>query len=116
MNEPLLAFLLAVGVINAGLIIYYGWPHWWAPVIAFLIGFAPLISNIIAWEVASWFGCYVHEGTVPPCVVGSIDIGATLHYMAIAGFLLALTWSFAVASIVLFAAALVRSVRRRLAH
>jgi hypothetical protein len=114
-GDPFPIILFAIGVGSTALIIYYGWQRWWAPVIAFAIGFTPLISNIIAWQVASWFGCYVHEGTVPPCLVGSTDIGWPLHFMAIAGLLFALTWPFAAASIVLFTAALVRTVRRRLA-
>ena len=44
-GDPSLIILAAVGVIIIALIIYYGWRRWWAPVIAFAIGFAPLIFN-----------------------------------------------------------------------
>ena len=109
-GDPFLTILAAVGVMNTALIIYYGWRRWWAPVIAFPIGFAPLISNIVGHSVASLLGCPVHEWYAN-C---SGPFGGLLSLMMIAGLLIGLTWPFAVASLVLFAAALVRSVRRRL--
>ena len=111
-----MVFLLGVGVVNTVLSIYYGWRRWWAPVIAFPIGFAPMISNITAHEVASWLGCEIHEWYAYHCPVGPIDISGLLSLMVIAGLLIGVTWPFAIASIVLFAAALVRSVRRRMAR
>jgi hypothetical protein len=83
-------------------------------VVTFFIGFAPLIANVIANAVASWLGCFIHEGITYPCMVGSTDIGSLLHLMAIAGFFLAYTAPFALISIVLFAAYLVRWIRRHL--
>ena len=101
----------AVGVMIIALIIYYGWRRWWAPVIAFAIGFTPLILNIIGYNLASLLGCPVHEW-----YADCNRLGGLLSLMVSAGLLTFFTWPFAVASIILFAAAMVRSVRRRLAR
>ena len=113
-GDPSAIILTAVGVGIIALIIYYGWRRWWAPVIAFAIGFTPLILNIIGYSVASLLGCPVHEW-YPDCS-GPFDVSGLLTLMMAAGLLTFFTWPFAVASIILFAAATVRSVRRRLAR
>jgi NADH:ubiquinone oxidoreductase subunit 6 (subunit J) len=113
-DDPSPIILAAVGVIILALIIYYGWRRWWAPVIAFLIGFTPLILNIIGYSIASLLACPVHEWYAD--CSGPFDISGLLTLMMAAALLTFFTWPFAVASIVLFAAALVRTVRRRLAR
>ena len=114
-GDPFPIILFAIGVGSTALIIHYGWRRWWVPVITFAIGFTPLISNIAGHSLVPLLGCEIHEWYAD-CSEGLIDIGWLLSLMVAAGLLFTLTWPFAAASIVLFAAALVRTVRRRLAR
>lgn len=115
MNEPWVLFLMIAGIINTVLLVRLGWQRpWWLAVIAAGIGFAPMILNITADLVGARLGCFVH-GPISPCMVKSVDVGTVLNLMVLAGLLFSLTWSFAAASLVLFAAKAVRWARRRLA-
>jgi hypothetical protein len=93
----------------------WGWHKPVVAVISFLIGFAPLISFIIADSVMSWLGCSRHEWFVSTCWAGSIDISDLLTVMLMAAAFFWYTSPFALISIVLLAAILVRWVRRNLA-
>lgn len=115
MNEPGLMILLLINVIVMALLVYYGWGHWRTAVIAAAIGFAPMILNITADLIGTLLGCYVH-GPIEPCAAGPIDIGWLLNVIVTAGLLFALTWSCAVASIILLAPFIIDWIRRQLAR
>ena len=116
MGETWLLVLLIVNVVIALLIIDFGWRRWWVPVLGLPIGIAPMISNILAFNIASWRGCFIHEWTAYPCLIGSTDISSILSLMVIASLLIGITWGLALGSIVLFAAMVVRWGRARLAR
>jgi hypothetical protein len=84
---------------------------------ATLIGFAPLISVVIAGTIASRFGCRLDEGDAHPCLVLGHDLGDILYTMGVAGWLMLGTWPLMIATVVLWivvaGAALVRWVGRQ---
>ncbi|VEP14145.1 conserved hypothetical protein [Hyella patelloides LEGE 07179] len=49
------------------------------------LGFAPLISVILAEVIAHIGNCTVHEGFVNPCQIGSFELGELLATMFVAG-------------------------------
>lgn len=84
-----------------------------------LFGVAPLVSVIVASELAAAHGCTLHEGFVNPCVIGGQDRGEVLYQMAVAGWLMMLTLPFAALGVALalglsIRALVVRSRARRL--
>lgn len=56
-----------------------------------LFAISPIISVLIAGSIASFFDCELHEGFTNPCVLGGVDWGETLYFMAVLGWFALLT-------------------------
>jgi hypothetical protein len=65
---------------------------WWiyilVLVVILVIALAPLVSVIVASEIAAAHGCQLDEGSVHTCIVNGEDWGQTLYMMAMFAWLL----------------------------
>lgn len=74
----------------------------------------PLVSMFTAAGIANLLRCRLHEGNVNPCIVGGVDIGATLYGMAVGAWLMLLTLPLAVMLLALWAVVeVVHRIRRK---
>jgi ABC-type Fe3+ transport system permease subunit len=79
-------------------------------VIIFLILFfaiSPLVSVLIAGEVANLNGCQLDEGSVHACVVNGQDLGETLYTMEVMGWFMFLTVPVGLGAVVVYLIVLV---------
>ena len=53
-----------------------------------VIALLPAIPTLIAYLIADFFHCQLHEGFANPCVVLGVDIGKTLYPMGITAWFL----------------------------
>ena len=74
-----------------------------------------MLSLALAIGVASPFGCALDEGSVHPCVVFGLDLGALLYVMAVAGWMTLFTAPLAAIALAgwLVVALVMFAIRRR---
>ena len=56
-----------------------------ALVLVMMLGLLPVLSALIALNVAPLIGCRIDAAASVPCLVGPVDLGGVLHGMAIVG-------------------------------
>ncbi len=78
-----------------------------------LLGLAPLLSVYLAYQIATWTGCAVDEGSVHPCLVAGIDIGGALYTMGVLGWLMLIGLPIAAVAGVALGAMILRDTLRR---
>jgi len=83
-------------------------------VLATLLGFAPLISVLLASAATAAFGCKVGHGEAHACLVGGVDIAPALVSMGMFGWYMLLTWPLLGLAALLWAIWVVRWFLRRL--
>lgn len=66
----------------------------WMLILMILIGIAPLVSVVLAGQIADLNGCGLHEGFVQPCIVLGTDIGGVLYNMTALGWLMLISLFF----------------------
>lgn len=79
-----------------------------------IAGAAPIISVIAAGFVAGSLGCTLDEGSIHPCVVAGIDLGAVLYAMGVAGWLMLATGPLLIILILIWMIIGLRAILRRL--
>lgn len=70
--------------------------------IILLLAFAPVISVMIASEIANANGCQLDEGSVHPCIVNGVDQGETLYTLGMMGWFMLATLPLGLGAIVLY--------------
>jgi len=97
----------------------------WAAIAMFVIGFGPVLANILSDIVASPLGCYVNEhaaytrSALPSgydsrgCALGSVEIGPLLHTLHMLIFAFLLTWPLGLVSLFLWFKLVSRWVDKR---
>lgn len=55
----------------------------WIGLVLLLIGFAPLISGMIAMQLASAYGCELNEAYAGSCMIMGADRSETLYSMMV---------------------------------
>lgn len=56
-----------------------------------VIGLLPLLSVVLAGQIAAANGCGLHEGSVQPCMILGFDAGGILYTMTVLGWLMLVT-------------------------
>jgi uncharacterized membrane protein len=79
-----------------------------------IVGIGPLLSALLAYQIASSLGCTLDEGSVHPCLLAGRDIGDLLYVMGVMGWLMLVTiWLLPVAPIMWIAYAVARHRAKR---
>lgn len=65
------------------------------------VGVLPLISVLVAAQIASWAGCALHEGFKNPCIINGTDWGELLFTMLGFGWLMLVSLPIAAAGVLM---------------
>ena len=83
------------------------WVYWIVLAIILLVALAPVISVIVAGSIADANGCALDEGSVHPCVVNGVDIGATLYALGVMGWFMLASIPLGAGALLLWAVVLI---------
>lgn len=76
---------------------------WSFAVAATLMAWLPLLSVLVCSALAGLLDCRVDEAATYPCVVAGIDLGPTLSFLGVMGWLMLVTAPFMLASLIFWA-------------